>query len=77
MVFYNNILGITGLIVLGLLVVLQLAVVIATKTNSCIHDVLSNTAVVDMQTQMVFTTYDELMEYKESLHQEEVKKSTY
>lgn len=77
MVFYNNILGITGLIVLGLLVVLQIVLLIATKTNSCIHDILANTAVVDMQTQMVFNSYDELMQYKEELHQEEVKKATY
>ena len=77
MVFYNNILGVTGLIVLGLLFVLQIALLIATKTNACIHDVLANTAVVDMQTQMVFDSYDELMQYKEELHEEEVKKSTY
>lgn len=77
MVFYNNILGITGLIVLGLLLVLQIVLLIATKTNACIHDVLANTAVVDMQTQMVFDSYDDLVQYKEELHQEEVKKATY
>lgn len=77
MVFYNNLIGITGLIVLGLLVILQIVLIIATKTNSCIHDILSNTVVVDMQTQMVFNSYDELMQYKEDQHQEEVKKATY
>ncbi|MDE7454234.1 MAG: RDD family protein [Clostridia bacterium] len=77
MVFYNNILGITGLIILGLLFVLQIVILIATKTNACIHDVLANTVVVDMQTQMVFESYDAMMQYKEELHQEEAQKATY
>ena len=77
MVFYNNILGITGLIVLALLFVLQIVILIVTKTNACIHDVLANTVVVDMQTQMVFDSYDEMIQYKENLHEEEVKKATY
>lgn len=77
MVFYYNIMGIVGLIVLGLLLVMQIVILIATKTNSLIHDVLANTVVVDMQTQMVFDSVEELTEYKEALHQEEVEKAKY
>ena len=77
MVFYYNVMGIVGLVVLGLLFVMQIVILIATKTNALIHDVLANTVVVDMQTQMVFDSYDELTQYKEELHAEEVKKADY
>lgn len=77
MVFYYNVMGIIGLVVVGLLLIMQIVILIVTKTNSCIHDVLANTAVVDMQTQMVFDSADELISYKEQLHEEEVKKADY
>ena len=77
MVFYYNVMGIIGLVVLGLLLIMQIVILIATKTNACIHDVLANTAVVDMSSQMVFDSVDELVAYKEELHQQEVKQKEY
>lgn len=76
MVFYYD-MGFIGLIVIGLLLVMQIIILIATKTNDLIHDVLAGTVVVDMQTQMVFDSVEELTKYKEDLHQEEVKKEKY
>ncbi|MCM1289938.1 MAG: RDD family protein [Corallococcus sp.] len=77
MVFYYNVMGIVGLVVVGLLLLMQIVILIATKTNACIHDVLANTVVVDMQTQMVFNNAEEMVAYKEELHQEETKKTDY
>ena len=74
---FTGILGYVGLIVLGLFVVLQLVIFFATKNRLFIHDVLANTVVVDMQTQMVFDTYDELVQCVEAAHAEQASKAEY
>ena len=56
-------LGIVGFITVGLFLVLQIFVMAYTKTNSCIHDLLSDTVVVDMASQQIFETQDERTEY--------------
>ncbi len=63
MLSFNSI-GIVGLIVLVGLLILQLACLIVTHTNSAIHDRLSNTVVVDMATQMIFDSEEELLEFR-------------
>lgn len=64
-------------IVLFALIIMQLVLLIATKTNSLIHDVLSSTVVVDMATQMIFNSKEEMIEYKEQVHLAEVEKAEY
>lgn len=59
-------LGIVGLITIGGIFILQIGVMIATQTNSCIHDLLSDTVVVDMASQQIFDTQEELIAYKEA-----------
>ena len=58
-------LGIVGLITIGGIFILQIGVMIATPTNSCIHDLLSDTVVVDMASQQIFDTQEDLIAYKE------------
>ena len=55
-----------------LLFVLQIGVMIATKTNSSIHDLLSDTVVVDFACQQIFDTEEELIAYKQAQHEKEV-----
>lgn len=64
-------------LVLFALVVMQILLLILTKTNSLIHDVLSSTVVVDMQTQMIFDTKEEMISYKEQVHLAQVEKAEY
>ncbi len=59
-------LGLMALIVIGLMGILQLFVMISSKTNSSIHDLLSDTVVVDMSTQVIFESEEALIAYKES-----------
>ena len=56
-------LGIVGIITIILFAVLQIFVMIYTKTNSCIHDLLTDSAVVDMASQQIFETQDERTEF--------------
>ena len=56
-------LGIVGLITIGLFAILQIFVMIYTKTNSCIHDLLTDSVVVDMASQQIFETQEERTEF--------------
>lgn len=69
--------GIVMLIVVAAIIILQLVLVIATKTNSLIHDALSSTVVVDMATQMIFDTKDAMISYKEEHSKAEAEKADY
>lgn len=69
--------GIMGTITIGLILLLQIVLMIATKTNSLLHDVFSQTVVVDMASQMIFGSEAELIAYKTQAHAEKVKSKTY
>lgn len=70
-------LGLTGTIMLLLILVLQIGVILITKTNSCIHDLLANTVAVDLSSQMIFDSVDDMNEYKKKIHAEQVKNADY
>ena len=72
-----GILGIVGVITIGLIAILDVVVMIVTKTNSSIHDLLSDTVVVDMASQRIFETEEEMLEYKKQFHAEQVAHSEY
>lgn len=66
LLIYFGILGIVGTITIGLLLLLEIGVMIATKTNSSIHDLLSDTVVVDMASQQIFESEAALKAYEEA-----------
>jgi uncharacterized RDD family membrane protein YckC len=70
-------LGITGVVLLILILGLQLFTIFYTHTHSTIHDLVSDTVVVDYSSQMIFDTTDDLVAYKARLHAEEVSKKEY
>ena len=76
MIFFNTI-GIVGMLILGLILLVQIILLITTHTNSCIHDVLAKTVAVDMQSQLIFDTEEELIAYKNKVHAEKVARQTY
>lgn len=55
------------------IVIFQAMVTMMTKYHQAIHDILSYTVVVDLQTQMIFDNEDELLEYKKQNHLIEIK----
>ena len=76
MIFFQMI-GIAGPIILGLILLLQVILLITTHTNSCIHDALAKTVVVDMASQMIFESEEEMIAYKNKVHAEKVARQTY
>lgn len=67
---YFNLMGIVGVITIALLQLLQIFVVVKTETNSSIHDLLSDSVVVDFASQEIFETQEEMLAYKLRSEQE-------
>lgn len=70
-------LGIVGFVVLLLILLLQIVMMIITKTNSTIHDLLADTVVVDLGSQRIFDSEDDLLAYKKKVHEEAVRQARY
>jgi len=66
MMIISGALGIVGTITIFGIFILQIVVMIVTQTNSCIHDLLSDTVVVDMASQQIFDTQEDLIAYQEA-----------
>jgi len=69
--------GITGPIILLLILVLQIGLIVGTKTNSAIHDVLAYTVAVDLASQMIFDSPEQMLEYKKKIHAEAADRAQY
>ena len=76
MLFFGTI-GIFGLLTLGLILLLQIILLIVTKTNSAIHDVLAKTVAIDLASQMIFEDEEALVEYKKKLYAEKAARESY
>ncbi len=73
----GGMIGVVGpAVILGILIV-EVVLMITSKTNSTIHDKLAQTVAVDMQSQMIFASELELMAYKQRQHEEKVRNSSY
>ena len=69
--------GLMALIIIALVIISNIVMMIATKTNSAIHDMIANTVTVDMSSQLIFDSPEALLEYKQKVHAEAVERSEY
>ena len=69
--------GFAGLLALVLLAGLQIGLLIKTKNNSAIHDMLAYTVVIDLPSQMIFESKEAMIEYKQKIHAEMAAKKDY
>lgn len=76
MILFNAI-GVVGPAVLGLIALVEAICLIATRTNSMIHDLLAGTVVVDVSSQMIFRTTDDLIAYKKKIAAEQSARQVY
>ncbi len=67
----------TGLIIVAGILILEIIAMATTRTNSAIHDLLADTVVVDVNTQMIFENEQEMIAYMQKIHEEKVSKTTY
>ena len=76
MVFWG-VLNIVGPVVILLMGLMQVVLLIATRNNSVIHDILSNTVAVDLSSQMIFGSESELIDYKKRIHADMASRKEY
>ena len=72
-----NLLGYMGLFVIIAVFITNLIMFFSTKTSSPIHDMFASTVVVDMSSQLIFDTEQDLLEYKQKLHAEAAERAEY
>ena len=77
MMMFSGMMGIVGAIVAGAIVITNIVLIFATKNKTLLHDIVAVTVVVDRQSQLMFSSEKEMIEYKTKLHQEEIKKKDY
>lgn len=64
--------GIVGIAILAAILLSEIVLLIATKERTPIHDMMSGTVTVDMASQMIFDSTEELLAYKQRAHEEMV-----
>jgi uncharacterized RDD family membrane protein YckC len=72
-----GVVGGLGVIVALIVILANIIMMLVTRTNSGIHDMLANTVVVDLQSQMIFDSPEALLEYKQKVHAESAEKAEY
>ena len=77
MMMFWGAMGITGTIVIGGLGIAQMLIYAFTRTNSFLHDLLAGTAVVDISSQRIFASKEELIEYTKRIHAERAARQDY
>lgn len=76
MIIFNSI-GVVSIAVLLVLLVIEIICLIATRTNSLLHDALAGTVAVDMASQRIFESREALIEYTKKIHAEQATRPTY
>jgi uncharacterized RDD family membrane protein YckC len=77
LMLFWGIIDLTGTIVLFGLLIVQCVVMVVTKTNSMIHDLLAGTVVADFASQRIFRSREELIEYQKALAAERAMRQDY
>jgi len=67
----------TGTLILLALLIAQVICIIVTRTNSAIHDLLAGTVVVDLASQTIFRTTEELIAYQKKTAAERAARQSY
>lgn len=77
MLMFFGAVGTVGFLIIALLLLLQLIVMIVTRSNSMIHDLFAVTVAVDMSSQMIFKNSEEMLEYKKALAEKKAREQAY
>lgn len=70
--FFLNTIGIVGVLILLALVIVQIVLIASNRARTPIHDKLAHTVTVDISSQKIFDSPEELLAYKQQLHAQKV-----
>lgn len=76
MLFFN-IVGLPGTLLLGALLLTQIILLSVTRNHTAIHDLLAGTVAVDISSQRIFRSTEDLIEYTKRIHAERAERQPY
>ena len=76
MIFLGTI-GLIGPTIVFILLLIQVIMLMATRYNTAIHDFISHTVVVDLSSQLIFDTPEDLLAYKQKIAAEKAAQQDY
>lgn len=74
---FFGVMGIFGIVMLGILLVIEIAMLISGPARTLLHDKMARTVTVDIASQMIFESEEELIAYKKRLHAERAERADY
>ena len=77
LMLFFNVTGPFGTVLLAGLALAQLIILAVTKTNAQLHDLMAGTVVVDLSSQRIFGSTEELIEYTKRIHAERAAREGY
>ena len=77
MVIFNVTSALSALIAIGAIFLTNIIMMIISKNNAGIHDLISNTVTVDLASQLIFDSPEAFLEYKQKIHAEEAERAEY
>lgn len=76
MLFFGAI-GEVGWLIVGVIVIAEIALLLTTRERCMIHDKLANTVTVDISSQMIFNSTEDLIAYKQKLAAQKASSKSY
>ena len=77
LMIFLGIIGVVGPTIIFVLLIIQVIMLMVTRNNTAIHDFISHTVVVDLSSQMIFDTPEDLIAYKQKIAAEKAAKQDY
>ena len=75
--FFFSVMPLACLVGLAMLLMVQLACLFTSRLGAPIHDKIAGTVAVDLSSQLIFDSVEELTAYKKRLHADMVEKAEY
>lgn len=75
--FFLGMTGLFAVLVVAILLLVQLVLLIVTRNNALIHDIMADTVVVEMASQMIFQSEQERLEYQQREAAEKAARQAY
>lgn len=77
LLIFFQVMGIFGIVLLGILLTVEIALLIANQARPLLHDKMARTVCIDMASQMIFESEEDLIEYQKRKQAEKAKKADY
>lgn len=76
MIYFGTI-GVIGPVIIGAILLINVIMLAVTRTNALIHDGIASTVCVDLPSQKIFSSREEMIAFKQKEHAEKAAKSKY